>query len=169
MSPKFQKLYSKVGRPSIAPERLLRSLLLQIFYSVRSERMLIEQLEYNLLFRWFVGMGMDETWKIVRSGYLTATRHMNNFSAQCPSKSGANFKQCGQANPAYWTSSAQNKKRRTRVKSLVVRGDSSFLARHCRYKCETRKNEAAMVTASSSRAIYRSRVPRAFTRPVRAW
>jgi len=54
-------LYSDVGRPSIAPERLLRSLLLQIFYSVRSERMLIEQLQYNLLFRWFVGMEMDET------------------------------------------------------------------------------------------------------------
>src|SRR5260370_38514587 len=61
MSPKFRKLYSDVGRPSIAPERLLRSLLLQIFYSVRSERMLIEQLQYNLLFRWFVGMEMDET------------------------------------------------------------------------------------------------------------
>ena len=61
MSPQFQKLYSDVGRPSIAPERLLRSLLLQIFYSVRSERMLMEQLQYNLLFRWFVGMEMDET------------------------------------------------------------------------------------------------------------
>src|SRR5215471_7970000 len=60
MSPQFAKLYSKVGRPSIAPERLLRSLLLQIFYSVRSERMLVEQLQYNLLFRWFVGMEMDE-------------------------------------------------------------------------------------------------------------
>jgi transposase len=60
MSPQFAKLYSEVGRPSIAPERLFRSLLLQIFYSVRSERMLIEQLEYNLLFRWFVGMEMDE-------------------------------------------------------------------------------------------------------------
>ncbi len=61
MSPRFAKLYSDVGRPSIAPERLFRSLLLQIFYSVRSERMLIEQLQYNLLFRWFVGMEMDET------------------------------------------------------------------------------------------------------------
>src|SRR5580704_163600 len=60
MSPQFAKLYPNVGRPSIAPERLLRSLLLQIFYSVRSERMLIEQLQYNLLFRWFVGMEMDE-------------------------------------------------------------------------------------------------------------
>ena len=60
MSPEFAKLYSTVGRPSIAPERLLRLQLLQIFYSVRSERMLIEQLQYNLLFRWFVGMEMDE-------------------------------------------------------------------------------------------------------------
>ena len=61
MSPEFSRLYSPVGRPSIAPERLLRSLLLQIFYSVRSERMLMEQLQYNLLFRWFVEMEMDET------------------------------------------------------------------------------------------------------------
>ncbi len=60
MSPRFARLYSEVGRPSIAPERLLRALLLQIFYSVRSERLLVEQLQYNLLFRWFVGMDMDE-------------------------------------------------------------------------------------------------------------
>jgi transposase len=60
MSPRFARLYAKVGRPSIAPERLLRALLLQIFYSVRSERLLMEQLDYNLLFRWFVGMPMDE-------------------------------------------------------------------------------------------------------------
>jgi transposase len=61
MSPQFSKLYAEVGRPSIAPERLLRALLLQIFYTVRSERLLMEQLQYNLLFRWFVGMEMDET------------------------------------------------------------------------------------------------------------
>ena len=60
MSPQFSKLYSDIGRPSIAPERLLRALLLQIFYSIRSERLLMEQLDYNLLFRWFVGMSMDE-------------------------------------------------------------------------------------------------------------
>src|SRR6266852_5080918 len=60
MSPQFGKLYSEVGRPSIAPERLLRALLLQIFYSVRSERLLMKQLDYNLLFRWFVGMNLDE-------------------------------------------------------------------------------------------------------------
>jgi transposase len=60
MSRRFASLYAKVGRPSIPPERLLRALLLQIFYSVRSERLLMEQLNYNLLFRWFVGMEMDE-------------------------------------------------------------------------------------------------------------
>jgi transposase len=60
MSPRFARLYSDLGRPSIAPERLLRALLLQIFYTIRSERLLVEQLNYNLLFRWFVGMNMDE-------------------------------------------------------------------------------------------------------------
>jgi len=59
LSPEFEKLYARVGRPSIAPEKLLRVLLLQAFYSVRSERQLMEQLDYNLLFRWFVGLGMD--------------------------------------------------------------------------------------------------------------
>ena len=53
-------MYSEIGRPSIAPEKLLRALLLQILYTVRSERMLMEELEYNLLFRWFVGLDMDE-------------------------------------------------------------------------------------------------------------
>lgn len=60
MSKQFEGLYSATGRPSIPPERLLRALLLQILYSVRSERMLMEQLDYNLLFRWFVGLEMDE-------------------------------------------------------------------------------------------------------------
>ena len=59
MSPAFGGLYSKIGRPSIPPEKLLRALLLQAFYSVRSERQLMEQLDYNLLFRWFVGLSMD--------------------------------------------------------------------------------------------------------------
>src|SRR6202790_4795487 len=59
MSPRFAKLYADTGRPSIQPERLLRALL-RILYTVRSERLLMEQLNYNLLFRWFVGMGMDE-------------------------------------------------------------------------------------------------------------
>ena len=60
MNKDFDSLYAKAGRPSIPPERLLRALLLQIFYTIRSERMLMEQLNYNLLFRWFVGMEMDE-------------------------------------------------------------------------------------------------------------
>ena len=59
LSPEFDELYSDIGRPSIPPEKLLRALLLQAFYSVRSERQLMEQLDYNLLFRWFVGLAMD--------------------------------------------------------------------------------------------------------------
>ena len=60
MSREFDGLYATVGRPSVPPERLLRAQLLQIFYSIRSERLLMEQLDYNLLFRWFVGLEMDE-------------------------------------------------------------------------------------------------------------
>jgi transposase len=60
LSADFQQLYALNGRPSIPPEKLLRSLLLQAFYSVRSERQLMEQLDYNLLFRWFVGLGVDD-------------------------------------------------------------------------------------------------------------
>lgn len=59
LSPEFERLYARVGRPGIAPEKLLRGLLLQAFYSVRSERQLMEQIGYNLLFRWFVGLAMD--------------------------------------------------------------------------------------------------------------
>jgi len=60
MSREFSAMYSHTGRPGIPPERLLRALLLQVLYSVRSERMLMEQMEYNLLFRWFVGLGVNE-------------------------------------------------------------------------------------------------------------
>jgi transposase len=60
MSREFDGLYAKHGRPSIPPERLLRALLLQVFFSIRSERLLMEQIEYNLLFRWFVGMDSCE-------------------------------------------------------------------------------------------------------------
>lgn len=60
LTPVFDEMYTNFGRPSIAPEKLLRALLLQILYTVRSEEMLMEQLRYNLLFRWFVGLNMDE-------------------------------------------------------------------------------------------------------------
>jgi transposase len=60
LSADFAALYAATGRPSIPPERLLRALLLQAFYTVRSERLLMEQLDYNLLFRWFVGLAMDD-------------------------------------------------------------------------------------------------------------
>jgi hypothetical protein len=65
MSGELGQLYAATGRPSIAPERLLRALLLMVLYSVRSERQLMEQLDYNLLFRWFVGLEMDdEVWDV---------------------------------------------------------------------------------------------------------
>ncbi len=60
LSVEFEQLYSPTGRPSIPPEKLLRALLLQAFYSIRSERQLMEQLDFNLLFRWFVGLGLDD-------------------------------------------------------------------------------------------------------------
>ena len=65
MDAELEKLYSDTGRPSIAPERLLRATLLMVLYSIRSERQLMEQMNYNLLFRWFVGLEMDdEVWDV---------------------------------------------------------------------------------------------------------
>ena len=77
MSDEFSSMYSRVGRPSIAPERLLRALLLQVLYTIRSERMLMEQLDYNLLFRWFVGLSMDD----VVWDHSTFTKNRERFLA----------------------------------------------------------------------------------------
>ena len=60
LSSRFDTMYSRVGRPSIPPEQLLRAQLLQVLYTIRSERQLMEQLDYNLLFRWFVGLNLDD-------------------------------------------------------------------------------------------------------------
>ena len=60
LSRAFSTLYAPLGRPSIPPEKLLRALLLQAFYSIRSERQLMERLEFDLLFRWFAGLGVDD-------------------------------------------------------------------------------------------------------------
>jgi transposase len=63
LSPRFDRLYSTIGRPSIPPEKLLRALLLQMLYSIRSERLLMEELDYSVLYRWFVGLSLDDpTW-----------------------------------------------------------------------------------------------------------
>ena len=59
LSPRFAKMYSDIGRPSIPPEQLLRALLLQSLYTVRSERLLMEEIDYSVLFRWFVGLSLD--------------------------------------------------------------------------------------------------------------
>jgi transposase len=69
----FAGLYSPIGRPSIPPEKLLRAMLLQGFYSIRSERLLMERLEYDLLFRWFVGIGVDVAAWAIRCSRRTAT------------------------------------------------------------------------------------------------
>jgi len=69
----FDALYAELGRPSIAPEYLLRGLLLQVFYSIRSEVLLVEQIDYNLLFRWFVGLGMAMRYGSTRCSRRTAT------------------------------------------------------------------------------------------------
>ncbi len=60
LSPRFTKMYADIGRPSIPPEQLLRALLVQSLYTVRSERLLMEEINYSVLFRWFVGLGMDD-------------------------------------------------------------------------------------------------------------
>ncbi len=90
MSPRFARLYSDVGRPSIAPERLLRTLLLKIFYTIRSERLLVEQLNYILL-RWFVGMNMDdEVWNhAVFSKKPRATAERRDRGSVLPASAGA--------------------------------------------------------------------------------
>jgi transposase len=83
MSSDFEGLYSKIGRPSIAPEQLLRALLWQMLYSVRSERMLVEQLEYNLLFRWFVGLPLSEHAWDATSFTKNRERLLEGEVAQC--------------------------------------------------------------------------------------
>ena len=75
LSPQITKLYSTVGRLSIPPGKLLRALLLQVLYSIRSERLLMEQPDYNLLIRWFVGLNMDDpVWAPTGSGSQGAER-----------------------------------------------------------------------------------------------
>src|SRR5207249_3040922 len=60
LSRRFDAMYARVGRPSIPPEKLLRAQLLQMLYSIRSERLLMEEIDYSMLFRWFVGLNLDE-------------------------------------------------------------------------------------------------------------
>jgi len=90
LSPLFDQLYARTGRPSIAPEKLLRAILLQVLYSIRSEALLMEQLDYNLLFRWFVGLDVDDpVWDATvfsknRSGCSTARWRPRSLSACAP-------------------------------------------------------------------------------------
>src|SRR2546427_11140669 len=85
LSAEFDGLYAAGGRPSIAPEKLLRALLLQVLYSRRSERLLMEEMNYNLLFRWFVGLEMDDAvWDVTvftkNRERLIAGKYRRSFS-----------------------------------------------------------------------------------------
>jgi transposase len=82
LSPRFDAMYARRGRPSVPPEQLLRALLLQIFYSVRSEQLLMEQLDYNLLFRWFVGLGIDDRVWVPETFSVNRDRLMQGDVAQ---------------------------------------------------------------------------------------
>src|SRR5215813_8068386 len=91
LSEHFSSIYAPLGRPSIAPEKLLRALLVMVLYSIRSERRLMEELEYNFLYRWFVGLGMDEpvwdatTFSKNREGFIdgeVARRFFNEVLAE---------------------------------------------------------------------------------------
>ena len=73
MSERFDSMYARTGRPSIAPEKLLRAQLIQMLYSIRSERLLMEEIDYSMLFRWFVGMNLDEPVWDARYSPRTAT------------------------------------------------------------------------------------------------
>jgi transposase len=78
LSPSFGKLYSSAGRPSIPPEQLLSALLLQVFYGIRSERQLMEQLDYNLLYRWFPSSGETSYSRIFSRGHLSMCKALHN-------------------------------------------------------------------------------------------
>ena len=89
LSPQFGRLYIHFGRPSVPPEKLLRALLLQALYTIRSERQLMEQLDYNLLFRWFVGLGIDDavwsptTFRRIAIGCSRATSPRPSLRRSC--------------------------------------------------------------------------------------
>jgi transposase len=88
----FAALYGRIGRPSIPPEKLLRAMLLQAFYSIRSERQLMERLQYDLLFRWFVGIGVDDaawdhsTFSRTATGFWMVTSRRGSLLRCSPSR-----------------------------------------------------------------------------------
>ena len=91
LSPLLEKMYSHTGRPSIPPEQLLRTLLLQSLYSIRSERLLIEQLDYKLLFRWFVGLCLDDpVWES-----STFSKNRERLLASDPARDAPEAQECG--------------------------------------------------------------------------
>src|SRR5439155_981199 len=127
MSPLFAQLYSRIGRPSIAPEKLLRALLLQAFYSVRSERLLMEQLDYNLLFRWFVGMNVDDAvWDVT-----VFTKNRNGLVVQaCVTPAGRKAEREAAEAMVTPVAGKQNNKRQSgeTLAALTLAADKSYQA-----------------------------------------
>jgi transposase len=85
LSDSFRGMYSSIGRPSVPPEKLLRALPLQVLYYIRSERLLMEQLDYTMLFRWFVGLSMDDKRGIIPHSPRTAASSERGDRMQDPS------------------------------------------------------------------------------------
>ena len=105
LSRRFAGLYSQTGRPSIPPEQLLRALVLQVLYTVRSERLLMEELNYNLLFRWFVGLNMDDpVWHPTRLRRIGTVcwRAMWPPRSSMPSGPGPGRPACSRTNTSRW-------------------------------------------------------------------
>src|SRR5688572_2698188 len=121
LSRRFGAMYVHFGRPSIPPERLLRALLLQALYTIRSERQLMEQLDYNLLFRWFVGLGMDDavwaptTFTKDRDRLLTATWRRPSSRRSCIMRTASG------CSPMTTSPSTARCSRRGRVRRAFVR------------------------------------------------
>ena len=105
LSPLFEQMYSEVGRPSIPPERLLKASLLMALYTVRSERLLMEQLDYNLLFRWFVGLNMDEAIGTARCSPRTGSVAEADVAGAFFARSGSwrEDKDCCRTSTSPWT------------------------------------------------------------------
>jgi len=115
LSPQFNRMYAREGRPSIAPEKLLRALVVQMLYSIRSERLLMEEMDYNILFRWFVGLKLDEeVWDAttftknrerlleaeVAKQFLAAVWRWRGRKVVCPTSSSPSTGRCWRRGPA---------------------------------------------------------------------
>ena len=163
LSTEFEALYIDFGRPSIPPEQLLRALLLQVLYTIRSERLLIEQLEYNLLFRWFVGLGMDERIWDHSTFSKNRERLLRGDGRRCVlcagAGRGARRTGCCRMSTSRWTgrcwrrgrvTRASGRKRRSRPRRPTIRRIPTV-----NFRGERRKNDTHQSTTDPDARLYR--------------